>query len=144
MTTTTTIRVTHSFEFASERVYDAFLDREKAGKFLFATPTGQMVKVEIDARAGGRFVFVDRRGGEDVEHVGEYIELVRPTRIVFDFAVPKFSSQKTRVTIEIAARGVGCEVTLTHDGVLPDYADRTKGGWAAILAALAGELDRHD
>ena len=140
--TTTSIRVTHSFKVASERVYDAFLDPEKARKFLFATPTGEMVKAEVDARAGGQFLFVDRRDGEDVEHVGEYIELVRPTRLVFDFAVPKFSRQKTRVTIDIAATASGCDLTLTHDGVLPEYIERTKGGWAAILGALATELDR--
>ena len=46
------------------------------------------------------------------------------------------------MTIDIAATASGCDLTLTHDGVLPEYIERTKGGWAAILGALATELDR--
>jgi uncharacterized protein YndB with AHSA1/START domain len=70
---TGTIRVTRRFDTSPDSVFDAWLDPAKAGKWLFATPTGQMVRVEIDARVGGSFVFTDRREGEDVEHVGTYI-----------------------------------------------------------------------
>ena len=55
--------------FSIERVFDAWLDPSKASKFLFATPTGKIVRVEIDARVGGSFI-IARRDGEDVEHVG--------------------------------------------------------------------------
>ena len=136
-----TVRVTHRFPQSPERVFDAWLDPAKAGKFLFATPAGEMVRAEIDPRIGGRFTFVDRRNGEDIEHVGEYIEIDRPRRLVFDFAVPKvFSAERTRVTIEIVPAGDGCELTLTHEGVLPDYASRTENGWSMILDGLAAAL----
>src|SRR5262249_39504198 len=65
-----TVRVTHRFTASPERVFDAWLDPAKAAKFLFATPTGRMVRAEIDPRVGGTFAFVDRRDGEDVEHTG--------------------------------------------------------------------------
>jgi uncharacterized protein YndB with AHSA1/START domain len=135
-----TVRVIHRFPQSPERVFDAWLDPEKARKFLFATPTGEMVRAEIDARVGGKFTFVDRRNGEDVEHVGEYLEIDRPRRLVFSFAVPRFSAERTRVTVEIAASDSGCELTLTHEGVLPDYATRTEGGWRMILDGLAVTL----
>jgi uncharacterized protein YndB with AHSA1/START domain len=125
---------------APERVFDAWLDPARAGKFLFATATGRMVRVAIDARVGGRFAFVDRRDGEDVEHVGGYLEIDRPRRLVFTFAVPKFSAQATRVAIDIVPAGSGCTLTLAHEGVLPDYADRTEVGWTGILDGLAGAL----
>jgi len=102
-----TVQVTRYFEASPERVFDAWLDLQKAGKWLFATPSGQMVRVEIDARAGGSFLFVDRRDGEDVEHAGEYIE------------------ESTRVSIDIVPEGTGRRLTLTHKKVLPDYASRT-------------------
>ena len=134
------VRVTHSFSASAERVFDAWLDPKKAGAWLFATPTGEMVRVEIDARVGGAFCFTDRRDGEDIDHVGHYEVIDRPHRLVFTFSVPKFSAEVTRVSLDIVALESGCELTLTHTGVLPDYAERTVGGWTMILNALAANL----
>jgi uncharacterized protein YndB with AHSA1/START domain len=135
-----TIRVTHHFSQSPERVFDAWLDPRKARRFLFATAMGQMVRAEIDPRVGGKFIFVDRRNGEDIDHVGEYLEIDRPRRLVFAFAVPKFSAERTRVTVEIAPSVGGCVLILTHEGVLPEYASRTEGGWKLILEGLAAAL----
>jgi uncharacterized protein YndB with AHSA1/START domain len=109
------------------------------GRWLFATPTGTVVRAEIDARVGGRFHIVDRRDGEDVLHTGEYLELERPRRLVFTFGVPKYSPEYDRVTVEIKPAGSGCELTLTHD-VTPQWADGARGGWVGILEALATAL----
>lgn len=98
-----------------------------------------MVRAEIDARVGGKFVFTDRRDGVDVEHTGEYLEIERPRRLVFTFAVPQFSAESTRVSIDIVPLETGCELTLTHEGVLPDYVTRTEAGWGMILDNLAAK-----
>jgi uncharacterized protein YndB with AHSA1/START domain len=135
--TPTTARVSRQFTQSAERVFDAWLDPAKAGKFLFATPAGQMVRVEIEPRVGGAFRFVDRRDGVDAEHFGEYVEIDRPRRLVFDFAVSAMPEAKTRVTIEIRPIGAGCELTLIHEGVPTDYVARTRHGWAMILDGLA-------
>jgi len=135
-----TVRVTRRFDAPAERIFDAWLDPKTAGRWLFATATGRMVRVEIDARIGGRFIFVDRRDGEDVEHRGEYLDIDRPRRLVFTFGVPKYSSETTRVCIDIVPLDTGCELTLTHEGVLPEYAERTKAGWTEILGRLAAGL----
>jgi uncharacterized protein YndB with AHSA1/START domain len=138
---TATVRATHRYDAPPERVFDAWLDPKIAGRFLFATPTGQMVKAEIDPRVGGRFNFTDRRPDMgDVEHVGSYIEIDRPRRLVFDFAVPKYDPTLTRVTIDIAPAGAGSELTLTHEGVFEEYAKQTEGGWAMILGGLEKAL----
>ena len=134
------VRVARRFEQPPERVFDAWLDPKSAGKWLFATPAGQMVRVEIDPRASGKFVFVDRREGEDIEHTGEYLELDRPRRLVFTFVVPKFSNESTRIAIDIAPSETGCELMLIHEDVLPEYASRTEAGWNGILEALAAAL----
>jgi uncharacterized protein YndB with AHSA1/START domain len=130
------IRVTHSFAASAERVFDAWLDPERAGRWLFATPTGEMVRGEIDGRVGGAFDFVDRREGEDVEHVGEYVEIDRARRLVFTFGVPKYSPVRTRVTIDIEARGTGCDLTLTNEGVPAEWKEQSRDGWTGILASL--------
>jgi len=135
-----TVRVVRRFDASAERVFDAWLDPHKAGRWLFATASGQILRVEIDARVGGQFVFVDRRNGEEVEHTGEYLELDRPRRLVFRFSVPKYSSVSTRVAIDIVPAGSGCELTLVHEGVLPEYEAQTQDGWKTILNGLAASL----
>jgi uncharacterized protein YndB with AHSA1/START domain len=134
------VKVTHHFNASPERVFDAWLDPETAGKWLFATPTGQMVRVEIDARVGGRFVIVDRRNGEDVEHTGEYLEIDRPRRLVFTFGVPKYSPLFTKVTIEIEPAASGCDLTLTNEDVPAEYLSSNEKGWTGILVGLAESL----
>jgi uncharacterized protein YndB with AHSA1/START domain len=134
-----TICISRRFDFPIERVFDAWLDPARASKFLFATPTGKMVRVEIDARVGGTFNFT-RRDGEDVEHVGTYLEIDRPRRLVFTFGVPKLSAQMTRVSIDLKPLPAGCELTLTHEGVLPEWLDRSREGWSKIVEGLAAQL----
>ena len=134
------VRVARRFDAPAERVFDAWLNPKTAVKWLFATPTGQMVRVEIDPRVGGKFIFVDRRDGEDVEHVGEYLTLDRPRRLGFTFAVPKYSKESSRVSLDIVPQGTGCELTLTQEDVLLDYAERSEAGWKGILEGLAASL----
>lgn len=134
------VRVARHFDASAERVFDAWLDPHSAGRWLFAAANGQMVRVEVDARVGGRFAFVDRRNGEDVEHSGEYLAINRPNRLVFRFVVPKYSSLYTRVAIDIATARTGCDLTLVHEGVFSEFAARTQSGWKAILDALAAQL----
>jgi uncharacterized protein YndB with AHSA1/START domain len=138
------VRVTRRFGARSERVFDAFLDSELAGRFMFATPSGEMVRVEIDARVGGSFLFVDRRNGQDVAHSGRYLVINRPRRLVFSFSVDGFASEPDRVTIEITETSTGCELALTHE-MKPEwaaYSDRTQAGWGMILDGLTAVLDR--
>jgi uncharacterized protein YndB with AHSA1/START domain len=139
-TRTEAIQVTRRFDASAERVFDAWLDTKRASKFLFATPTGVMVRTEIDARVGGRLCFVDRRDGVDVEHVGTYLEIDRPRRLAFEFGVPQYSAEFTRVVIDLTGSGAGCELTLTHHGVLAEFAERTRQGWKGILEGLTGAL----
>jgi uncharacterized protein YndB with AHSA1/START domain len=134
-----TVKTSRHFDTTAERIFDAWLDPATAGRWLFATPAGQMIRVEIDPRVGGKFTIV-RRDGDDIEHVGEYLEIERPRRLVFTFGVPKFSAEFTRVTVEIVPSPQGCELTLTHEGVLQEWAERTQMGWEMILDGLAHNL----
>jgi len=134
---TVTVKVIRRFKASPERVFDAWLDPVKARQFLFATPGGEIVHADIDARPGGGFLIVDRRDGEDVEHRGEYLQIDRPHLLVFDFSVPKYSKDKSRVSIGIRPMDGGCELTLTHEGVLVEYEKPAQDGWNSIFDALA-------
>lgn len=133
---TRTLQLHRNFAFPPERVFDAWLDPAIACRFLFVSPTGQIVRTEIDPRQGGKFVIVRRDSGMDIEHVGEYLVIDRARRLVFTFGVPRFSAQITTVTIDIEAAANGCRLTLTQEGVPQEWAERTQEGWGNILASL--------
>lgn len=136
------VKVTRRLGASAERVFDAWLDPQTVGEWLCSTPTGKVVRVEIDAQVGGRYVIVDRRDVGDVEHTGEYLEIDRPKRLVFTFVVPMFSTEATRVSIDIVPLSASsCEITLTHEGVFEEYASRTQDGWTKILEGLQRSID---
>jgi len=122
-----------------EKVFDAWLDPDGVGTWLFATADGVMETVEIDPRVGGGFRIVERRGGDLAEHFGEYVALDRPRLLAFDFWT-SFSEERTRVTVTIAADDDGSLLTLRHDGVWADYETRTRQGWGMMLENLAKAL----
>lgn len=132
------VRVTHRFTASVERVFAAWLDPTSIGKWLFATPNGVMVRIEIDPRVGGQFVITERRDGEDVEHRGEYREIDRPRRLVFTLSVEKYAQEIDQVVIEIVPLETGCELTLTH-GMSPAWAvykEQIEQGWTGIFEGL--------
>jgi uncharacterized protein YndB with AHSA1/START domain len=131
------IRVSRRFSAPPDRVFDAWLDPEVAGKWLFATASRPMARVAIDARVKGSFRLVERRGcaGKDVEYSGEYVEIAPPRRLVFTLSAVN-PRDITRVSVELAPVETGCELVLTHENVAADDASRTEGRWTGILYGL--------
>jgi uncharacterized protein YndB with AHSA1/START domain len=152
MSTPLIVQVKHRFNVPVERVFDAWLTPSLASRFLFATRTGNILRCEIEPEVGGNFTVTDRRphsdGDEsvfDAEHQGTYVEIDRPRRLVFDFGVPPYTDEPTRVAIDVVAQGVGsCELTLTHDmgdsRHAQQFEDLTRNGWIKMLATLDKEL----
>lgn len=136
------VRVARRFEVPAERVFDAWLDESTAGDWLFATADGEMVRVAIDPRVGGRFEIVERRDGEDVLHTGIYEEIERPRRLVFTLQLPKYGSQSERVAVDIAPAEDGAELTLAQTVAqdAPASPERIEQGWGKVLAALESRL----
>jgi len=136
-----TIRVSRRFMTSPQRVFDAWLDPEVAGTWLFATASRPMARVEIDGRVEGSFCFVERHGGAIIEHTGEYLEITPPWRLVFSLAMERHPHALTRVGVAIAPLEKGCELVLTHDHVPAVCAENTALRWAGILYGLGVTLD---
>lgn len=138
------VRVEKHFRHSAEQVFDAFLDASRVSEWLFATPGGVMEKTDYDPRPGGAFAIFERRDGELARHWGEFIEIDRPRRIVFDFRVEEAPTERTRVTVDFAPNGDGCAVTLSHDlaPAWAAYRERSAQGWAMILDSLERTLTR--
>ena len=153
MSSSVVIRVSHRYSAPAERVYDAWLNPGQASRFLFRTRTGNVMQCEISPELGGGFTVIDRRpaadGDEsvfDVVHLGKYVELQRPRRIVFDFSVLMFGTEDpTRVTVEIApVNPLACELTLTHDMGSGEHArqleESSRKSWTNMLGLMEREL----
>lgn len=138
-----TVTISRKFDASAEHVFDAWLDPDTARNWFFATGPGEMVRYDMEPHVGGSFVFTERRDGQDVEHVGEYLEIERPHRLVFIFAVPAFDPEPSTVTVEISRLDKGCGLPLTHlfKAEYAEFEDRTRQGWTTMLTALAAQLE---
>jgi uncharacterized protein YndB with AHSA1/START domain len=132
----TEARVTRRFSASAERVFDAFIDAEKLS--IWMGETGESVRADVDARVGGGFTLTVKRDGVEVEHVAEFLELERPRRIVFTWAVLPDFPVGDRVNVDIVATADGCELSLTHElkPEFAEFAERTQGGWSKYLDVL--------
>jgi uncharacterized protein YndB with AHSA1/START domain len=147
------VRVTHRYAAPAERLFDAWITPAQASRFLFRTRTGNVMQCEIQPEVGGGFTVIDRRpaaeGDEsvfDVVHMGKYLEIDRPKRLVFEFSVLTFGNESpTRVTVEVNPLGPqASELVLTHDMGASEHArmleETTRKGWLNMLASIEREL----
>ena len=138
------VSVTRHFDASPERVFDAWLDPEMIGKWMFgpALREEEVLRIVADARVGGAFSFLVRRQGQEIDHVGKYREIDRPRRLIFTWGIAGESEDESLVIIEIVPQGTGAELTLTHemDPKWADYASRTEAGWTKMLDALSVTL----
>jgi len=144
MTAPVVLTVTRDFAASPERVFDAWLDPTQASRFLFATPDGDMLICEIDARVGGRALIVERRASGDAHHRMQFEVIERPHRLVFLFAAdPAEEGEWTRVSIEIEEIPNGCTLSLTHemDPQWAAYEEQTRKGWGVILESLSRVME---
>ncbi|MCB0082354.1 MAG: SRPBCC domain-containing protein [Caldilineaceae bacterium] len=132
--------ITRRFNVAPERVFDAWLDPSKINGFIFGPHLRdeEIVEIIVDPRVGGGFLFSVRRQGQQIDHVGEYLEIDRPRRLVFTWGV-KQDDASSRVVIDIAPLAGGCELTLTHE-MKPEWAnfvEQARAAWAKMADALS-------
>lgn len=137
--------VTQQIDAAPERVFDAWIDPALLGRWMFgpAIREEEIVRLVTDPRVGGEFSFVVRRGDDELDHVGRYLELERPRRLAFTWAVAPVTEGESRIDVDIRETAPGaCEITVTHH-LLPAWAPqaaRIEEGWGRMLGALAAAV----
>jgi len=137
-------KVTHPFRASAERVYDAWLDPERVRLWLAAALkacglAGDIRRVEIDPRVGGKFFFSDLREGKEARHWGTYLALQRPGKIVFTWITDESEeSNPSQVTVSIVPQAQGCTATIVHemDAEWKEYVERVESGWLRMLRAI--------
>jgi uncharacterized protein YndB with AHSA1/START domain len=138
------VTVVREFDAPAERVFDAWLDEQWVAQWMFGPSVRdeEIVRIAVDARVGGKFSFLVRREGTEIDHVGTYLEIDRPRRLVFTWGIAGESTDESRVTIDFVQTGTRTQLTLTHelDPQWAEYASRTQAGWTHMLETLARQL----
>jgi uncharacterized protein YndB with AHSA1/START domain len=145
MSNPATASISKRFAASAERVYDAWLDPAWLGRWMFgpAVRDEKIVGLVNEARVGGQFSFVVDRAGTLVDHVGEYLVLERPRRLVFTWATRDSLPATSTVTVLIEPLGpASCHLTLHHE-MAPewaDFTDRAAASWQKMADALERAL----
>jgi uncharacterized protein YndB with AHSA1/START domain len=131
-----------TFKVPPQRVYDAILSAEMIGRFMFGPLLREetILHIRNEPRVGGSFSYKVRRGENEIDHVGRFLELVPPERIVFTWGIAgEADPDGSTVTIGITPTSEGCSVRLMH--AMPpewaDFVDRSRAAWAKMLGVLA-------
>jgi uncharacterized protein YndB with AHSA1/START domain len=140
MTSNPTAIAVQTFKVPPQRVYDAILDPAMIARFMFGPllREEEILHIRNEPRIGGEFSFKVRRGKDEIDHVGTYLELAPPKRIVFTWAIAPEKDGST-VTIDITPTPEGCSLRLMHE-MAPkwaDFVDRSRDAWEKMLGVLA-------
>jgi uncharacterized protein YndB with AHSA1/START domain len=122
---TTTLEMTRTFEVASERVFEAWLNPEMMRKWLF-TMAGTNKVAQNSPHVGGTWEIVDHRNGKDYRAIGEYLEIESPYKLVFTFQMPQFSDSTDTITVELKKVDQGCVMKFTQEINVPHEENWTK------------------
>jgi uncharacterized protein YndB with AHSA1/START domain len=136
--------VTHSFAAPAEKVFDAWFDPAMISRFMFGPQLRdeQIISIHPGKKVADSFSFVVRRQGNDYEHIGEYIVIDRPKRLVFTWAVRQDLPVRSQIVINIEPHKSGCTLTLTHEMAkeAENFVGQAKAAWSKMLNALDGAV----
>ena len=126
-----------------EEVFAAWCDPDSISQWM-CPGAAKSTRAWLDLRVGGKFRILMKDGEREYDHTGEYRVIQSPQKLVFTWISNGTDNRTTLVTIDLAARGEDCELTLTHeDFPTPDSRDQHEKGWTVILEKLAANLERN-
>jgi uncharacterized protein YndB with AHSA1/START domain len=134
-----------------ERVFDAWTKPELMNQWYVGGKG--YARTAVDLRVGGKYINEMLVEGESsctasrksaagsldsYLHHGEYVEIERPSRLVFTWNSP--AVQNTTVTVEFREVPDGTEVTITHTLPSVENCPGHTEGWTMALANLGALL----
>ncbi|WP_234572761.1 SRPBCC family protein [Rhodohalobacter sp. 614A] len=134
------VEIIKPFNTEPGKVFDAWLDTNMLSKWMFGPDIREeeIIKLENNPQKGGKFSYVVKRDGEEINHVGTYRKVQRPDLLIFTWGVNVEAGDESIVTIKIEPTQTGCRLTLVHemDPKWKEYTERTKAGWTYMLEIL--------
>ena len=113
------LRFERQFNVAPEIVFDTLTNPE-----LMKIWWGENVKFDIDLRVEGKWTII--RYENDAEYIatGVYLDVERPRRLKYTYAMPQFSANTDIITIQIEGNRSGCTIVFEQAG--DDIADELR------------------
>lgn len=135
------VTLSKTIPLPAEQVFDAWLSAKMISRFMFGPGLREeeIVRLRTDAIVDGRFSFVVRRKGQEINHIGRYLAIDRPRHLAFTWGVAPESSEPGRVliTLQPTSEG-GTQLTLVHE--LPagwaNYVEPVRSAWTKMLGML--------
>ena len=116
------------------------LDMHCGSVRVVAADTDRVSVAETDPRVGGKYKIVMSSDEKDWDHYGEYIEVERPSKLVFTWHTPSIDYNESLVTVLLEADGDKTRLRLIHER-LPDHmVEPHRKGWTELLGNLDGLL----
>jgi uncharacterized protein YndB with AHSA1/START domain len=126
-------------------VFDAVATPEGISNW-WGPDAGPVLIAEADVRVGGRYrVRFRKLDGSEHECSGEYLEVVRPERVVMSWrwAGGEEDPGESRLEIRLRAIAEGTELTLIHSRLHDEETSRShEEGWTGALDKLAHYFHR--
>ncbi len=105
------LRIERRFDVAPETVFDTLTIPDQMRVWW-----GENVEFEIDLRVDGEWTITRTEEGETYVATGTYLEVERPSRLSYSFAMPQFSDNADTITVTIEGDESGCLVIFEHAG----------------------------
>ncbi|MCB9852934.1 MAG: SRPBCC domain-containing protein [Phycisphaerales bacterium] len=133
---------------APDAVFDAWVDPAIRRKWWLNVRGEGPTVCEIDARVGGRYTIKQIGSGSETADkadtyewimTGEFLEVVRPERLVFTWNVnnPDEPVVDQRVTVTFAAESGGTRIRVVHEGIHSEHLrDGTDAGWTSMIDSI--------
>jgi uncharacterized protein YndB with AHSA1/START domain len=140
------IRLERTIAAPREVVFDAWLTPDVLKLWWPAGSDWETPIAEVDPRVGGKLRLVMRSpDGEEFGGIGEFIEIERPERLVYNWTWDGHGAHEGTNLVEVEFRDLGDGITvvvLTNRGLPDEEAKRAhREGWETSLDNLERVLE---
>lgn len=127
------------FNHPAEKIFDAWLDPELIGSWMFGKKLRdeEVLHIKVDPQVGGKFSFLVLRQGDQIDHIGRYKVIEKPNKLIFTWGIAS-EGTTSEVEVSFSPTDKGCEVVVLHqlDEQYADYVDKTSQAWEKMMSTL--------
>lgn len=127
------------YKASPERVFAAWTTPELLARWMAPRDDFAPTVAEVDLRPGGRYRFaMSAPNGDRPAVSGTFVEIVPGEKLVFTWAWAHMPDCVSLVTVTLAPKDDGTELTLHHERFADDEAkSKHAEGWSGCLGRLA-------